>query len=70
MFTRSGPIRVAFASLAATGTTLLFCSAVVLSTTACGIRVSSTDFPVFRLSEPEPVAKPVAQAVPASAQSN
>jgi hypothetical protein len=51
-------------------TTLLFCSAVVLSTTACGIRVSSTDFPVFRLSEPEPVAKPVAQAVPASAQSN
>jgi hypothetical protein len=52
MFTRSG-VRVAFASLAATGTTLMFCSAVVLSTTACGIRVSSTDFPVFRLAEPD-----------------
>jgi hypothetical protein len=70
MFTRSGPVRVAFASLAATGTTLLFCSAVVLSTTACGIRVSSTDFPVFRLAEPEAVAEPVAEAVPARTPAN
>ncbi len=52
MVTRSGPFRVAFASLA-TGATLLFCSVVVLTTTACGIRVSSSDFPVFRLAEPE-----------------
>ena len=52
MFLRSGPCRVAFASFA-TGATLLFCSAVVLMTTACGIRVSSSDFPVFRLAEPE-----------------
>jgi hypothetical protein len=61
MFMRSRTARVAFASIA-TGATLLLCSAVVLMTTACGIRVSSSDFPVFRLSEPEPVAKPVAEA--------
>jgi hypothetical protein len=32
--------------------------------------VSSSDFPVFRLSEPEPVAKPVAQANPRSTERN
>jgi hypothetical protein len=48
----------------------MFCSAVVLSTTACGIRVSSTDFPVFRLAEPDAVAKPVAEVVPARTPAN
>jgi hypothetical protein len=61
MFTRSGAARVAFAAVA-TGATLFVCSAAVLMTAACGIRVSSSDFPVLRLAEPEPVAKPVAQA--------
>ena len=69
MFTRSGAARGAFASFAS-GVTLVFCSAIVLTTTACGIRVSSSDFPVFRLSEPEPVAKPVAQAAPGSTERN
>jgi hypothetical protein len=53
MLTRSGTVRVAFASLAV-WTTLTMCSAVVLMTTACGIRVSSSDFPAFALSEPVP----------------
>lgn len=68
MFTRSGPRRVAFAFFAA-GKTLVLCSTLVLMMSACGIRVSSSDFPVFRLAEPEPVAKPVAQAQ-AQAQAN
>lgn len=59
MFTRSRTARVACASIA-NGAALVVCSAVLLMTAACGIRVSSSDFPVFRLSEPEAVAKPVA----------
>jgi hypothetical protein len=69
MFKRSRTARVACASIA-TGAAFLLCSAIVLMTAACGIRVSSSDFPVFRLSEPEPTARPVAQAAPVSTQRN
>jgi hypothetical protein len=47
---RSGAARVAL------------CAAIALVTAACGIRVSSSDFPAFRLSEPEPAARPMAEA--------
>lgn len=49
MQTRSG--RTAFASVVA-GAALVFCSATVLMTAACGVRVSASDFPVLKLSEP------------------
>jgi hypothetical protein len=49
MLYRSGTARVALASVAA-GAALAFCSAVVLMTAACGVRVSASDFPVLKLS--------------------
>lgn len=55
MSMRSAPARAALASMAA-AVVFAFCSAVVLMTTACGIRVSAQDFPVLKLSaavEPE-----------------
>ena len=57
MFTRSGKARLAFVSVGVWAK-LTVCSAVVLMTTACGIRVSATDFPAFALSEPVPDATP------------
>lgn len=69
MTARSGKARVAFAGFA-TAATILFCSATVLMTSACGIRVSSSDFPVFRLSEPEAASRPVADAGAAGTRSN
>jgi hypothetical protein len=49
MLYRSGTARVALASVAA-GAAFAFCSAIVLVTAACGVRVSAADFPVLKLS--------------------
>jgi hypothetical protein len=49
-------VDLAVASLAA-GATILVCAGVVLMTSACGLRVSAQDFPVFKLSGPEDTAK-------------
>jgi hypothetical protein len=49
MLYRSGKARVAFASVAA-GAAFAFCSAIVLMTAACSVRVSVSDFPVLKLS--------------------
>ncbi len=49
MLYRSGTARVALASVAA-GAAFAFCSAIVLMTAACGVRVSAADFPVLKLS--------------------
>ncbi|MGD0531740.1 MAG: hypothetical protein ABSA62_05515 [Methyloceanibacter sp.] len=51
MLTRSRPARAALAAIMA-GAALTFCSAVLLMTAACGIRVSAQDFPVLKLSGP------------------
>jgi hypothetical protein len=53
---RSGTAEAAAASLAA-GVTVLFCAGIVLSTAACGVRVSAQDFPVLKLSGPDDTAK-------------
>jgi hypothetical protein len=56
MRNRSGQAELAFASLAA-GATILVCAGVVLMTASCGVRVSSQDFPVLKLSGPDNTAK-------------
>lgn len=53
---RSGAAEAAAASLAA-GVTILFCAGIVLTTAACGVRVSAQDFPVLKLSGPDDTAK-------------
>ena len=53
---RSGTAEAAAASLAA-GVTILFCAGIVLTTAACGVRVSAQDFPVLKLSGPDDPAK-------------
>jgi hypothetical protein len=39
------------------GATILICAGLVLLTSACGIRVSTQDFPVLKLAGPEDNAK-------------
>jgi hypothetical protein len=56
MSDRLGQREFALASLAA-GATILVCAGVVLMTSACGVRVSSQDFPVLKLSGPDDTAK-------------
>ncbi|MGH6825384.1 hypothetical protein [Methyloceanibacter sp.] len=56
MRNRSGQAELAFASLAA-GATILVCAGVVLMTASFGVRVSSQDFPVLKLSGPDNTAK-------------
>jgi hypothetical protein len=53
---RSGTAEAAAASLAA-GVTIIFCAGIVLTTAACGVRVSAQDFPVLKLSGPDDTAK-------------
>ena len=53
---RSGTGEAAAASLAA-GVTILFCAGIVLTVSACGVRVSAQDFPVLKLSGPDDTAK-------------
>ena len=53
---RSGTAEAAAASLAA-GATIIFCTGIVLTTAACGVRVSAQDFPVLKLSGPDDTAK-------------
>ena len=53
---RSGTAEAAAASFAA-GVTIIFCAGIVLSTAACGVRVSAQDFPVLKLSGPNDTAK-------------
>jgi hypothetical protein len=53
---RTGTAEAAAASLAA-GVTVLFCAGIVLTTAACGVRVSAQDFPVLKLSGPDDTAK-------------
>ena len=48
---RSGTAEAAAASFAA-GVTVLVCAAIVLTTAACGVRVTTQDFPVLKLSGP------------------
>jgi hypothetical protein len=52
---RSGTAEAAAASFAA-GVTVLFCAGIVLTTAACGVRVSAQDFPVLKLSGPDNTA--------------
>jgi hypothetical protein len=56
MLDRSGPARLAFATVFA-GAALVFCAGVVLMTAACGIRMSAQDFPVLKLSGPDDNAR-------------
>jgi hypothetical protein len=53
---RSGTAEAAAASLAA-GLIILFCAGIVLTTAACGVRVTAQDFPVLKLSGPDDAAK-------------
>jgi len=53
---RSGTAEAAAASLAA-GVTIMVCAGIVLTTAACGVRVSAQDFPVLKLSGPDDTAK-------------
>jgi hypothetical protein len=53
---RKGTAEAAAASLAA-GVTVLFCAGIVLTTAACGVRISAQDFPVLKLSGPDNTAK-------------
>lgn len=53
---RKGTAEAAAASFAA-GVTVLFCAGIVLTTAACGFRVSAQDFPVLKLSGPDDTAK-------------
>ena len=53
---RSGTAEVAAASFAA-GVTIIFCAGIVLTVSACGVRVSAQDFPVLKLSGPDDTAK-------------
>jgi hypothetical protein len=53
---RTGTAEAAAASLAA-GVTVLFCAGIVLTTAACGVRVSAQDFPVLKLSGPDDTAR-------------
>jgi len=39
------------------GATILVCAGVLLTTAACGIRVSAQDFPVLKLAGPDDTAK-------------
>lgn len=53
---RSGSAEPAAASLAA-GLTIIGCAGIVLTTAACGVRVSAQDFPVLKLSGPDDTTK-------------
>ena len=53
---RSGTAEAAAASFAS-GVTIIFCAGIVLTTAACGVRVSAQDFPVLKLSGPDATAK-------------
>ena len=54
---RSGTAVAAAASFAAGVTIIIFCAGIVLTTAACGVRVSAQDFPVLKLSGPDDTAK-------------
>ena len=49
---RSGTAEAAAASLAA-GLIIIVCAGIVLTTAACGVRVSAQDFPALKLSGPD-----------------
>jgi len=53
---RSGTAEAAAASLA-TGLIIIVCAGIVLTTAACGVRVSAQDFPVLKLSGSDNAAK-------------
>jgi hypothetical protein len=53
---RSGTAEAAAASLAA-GLIIIVCAGIVLTTAACGVRVSAQDFPVLKLSGSDNAAK-------------